>query len=132
MGSPRPAAVRADALRPAASAAPYGQQPPPPYGQPPPYGYGQPPYGQPGYGAPMGQKPQNYLVFSILSTLLCCLPLGVAAIVFSSQVNSKYAAGDFHGAMVASEKAKKFTIASAVGGLVVIMIAVATGAFETG
>lgn len=123
---------------------PYGQAPgaPPPYGQPPygqppygqpPYGqpgYGQPPYGQPGYGAPMGQKPNNYLVFSILSTLLCCLPLGVAAIVFSVQVNSKYAAGDYGGAMAASEKAKKFCIASAAAGVVLLAIFIAGGSLS--
>lgn len=30
----------------------------------------------------------NYLVQSILVTLLCCVPLGVPAIVYSSMVNS--------------------------------------------
>jgi hypothetical protein len=56
---------------------------------------------------PVGaQPPANYLVFSILVTLCCCLPLGVPAIVFSSQVNSKMAAGDYAGAQDSAAKAK--------------------------
>src|SRR4051812_49991486 len=55
---------------------------------------------------PAGQAPQNYLVFAILTTVCCCLPLGIPAIVFASQVNSKLAAGDLAGAMDSSRKAK--------------------------
>ena len=54
------------------------------------------------------QNVPNYLVQSILVTLFCCLPIGVAAIVFSSQVNSKLQMGDVQGAMEASKKAKMF------------------------
>jgi hypothetical protein len=119
---------------------PYGQPPqygqPPPYGappggpgQPPPYGYGQPPpYGAPpGYGAPAGAKPDSYIIWAILSTLLCCLPLGIVSIVYATQVNSKYSAGDYHGAAAASVKAKQFAIYSAVAGLLVVAIAFAVG-----
>jgi hypothetical protein len=74
------------------------------YTPPPPP---QPSYGGPGPGAPATQVP-NYLVQSILVTLCCCLPLGVVAIIFSAQVNSKLAAGDVAGAMDASRKAKLF------------------------
>jgi len=55
----------------------------------------------------------NYLAWSIvaavLSLCLCCvigtIP-GIVAIVFSTQVNSKLAAGDFDGARKASDNAK--------------------------
>jgi interferon-induced transmembrane protein len=50
----------------------------------------------------------NYLVQSIIVTLCCCLPLGVVAIIFAAQVNSKMAAGDVAGAREASDKAKLF------------------------
>jgi uncharacterized membrane protein YvbJ len=56
-----------------------------------------------------GQQAQNipnYLIQSILVTIFCCLPLGIPAIVFASQVNTKAQAGDLDGAMVASRKAK--------------------------
>jgi len=48
----------------------------------------------------------NYLAFAILSTLLCCIPAGIPAIVYSSQVNSKLMAGDLAGAQAASSNAK--------------------------
>ena len=42
-----------------------------------------------------GQPTQvpNYLVQSILVTIFCCLPFGIAAIVFAAQVNGKIEAG---------------------------------------
>jgi predicted secreted protein len=85
----------------------YGTPPPPPPA---------PGYNQPGIGA---TPPPNYLVWAILSTLFCCLPLGIASIVFAAQVNSKWQAGDFAGAQESSAKAKKFAIISAVAGIIV-------------
>ena len=54
-------------------------------------------------------SPKNWLVESILVTIFCCLPFGVAGIVFATQVNSKYQAGDFAGALQASKDAGKWT-----------------------
>lgn len=88
---------------------------PPNYGTPPPPGGG---YG----GAPQGQPPANNLVWAILSTLFCCLPLGVASIVFAAQVNGKWAAGDVAGAQEAADKAKKFALWGAIAGAVVIAL----------
>jgi hypothetical protein len=117
----------------------YGQPPqgpPPPYGAPPGYaqqpppGYGQqpPPYGAAAYGAPTGVKPPTYLPWAIAATILCCLPLGVASIVFANQVNVKYAQHDLAGAMESSRKARNFAIASAViGPLVAIIYVLAAG-----
>ena len=48
----------------------------------------------------------NYLVFAILSTVLCCLPAGIPAIVYAAQVNSKLQLGDIAGAQAASKNAK--------------------------
>lgn len=77
----------------------------------------------PGGGAgPAGGPPPNYLIPAILVTLLCCLPGGIASIIFATQVNSKYAAGDIAGAMEASKKAKMWTMISAGVGLVFIVI----------
>ncbi|MBT3637668.1 MAG: CD225/dispanin family protein [Opitutae bacterium] len=57
--------------------------------------------------------PGNHLVLAILSTVLgflCCsginLPFGIVAIVFASQVNGKYASGDFQGAISSAKQAK--------------------------
>jgi hypothetical protein len=60
----------------------------------------------------MGPPPPNHLAMAIISTVLCCLPAGIASIVYASQVNSKYAAGDYAGAVNASQKAKTWWIVS--------------------
>lgn len=54
-------------------------------------------------------QPKNWLVESILVTIFCCLPFGIAGIVFASQVNTKYQAGDYEGALQASKDAAKWT-----------------------
>ncbi len=72
-----------------------------------------------GYQPPMamGQKPNNYLVQSIILTVIipiftmifcCCLPipLGVVPLIYSCMVNSKYTAGDYAGSLRASAIAK--------------------------
>jgi hypothetical protein len=68
---------------------------------------------------PQGSPPPNYLVWAILSTVLCgCgFPLGIVSIVFAAQVNSKWAVGDLAGAQDASTKAKRFAIWAAVVGV---------------
>ncbi len=45
------------------------------------------------------------MVKAILSTILCCLPLGVVAIVYSAQVNSKVMVGDYRGAQESADNA---------------------------
>jgi len=79
---------------------------------------------QPGVpGAPAGgQPPANNLVWGILTTLFCCLPLGVASIVFAAQVNGKWAAGDYAGAQESADKARKFAMWAAIAGVIVIVL----------
>jgi Interferon-induced transmembrane protein len=60
----------------------------------------------PSSGAPASVP--NYLVPAIIS-LFCCLPLGIAAVIFAAQVNTKVAAGDSAGALDSSKKAKMFS-----------------------
>lgn len=48
----------------------------------------------------------NYLVPAILTTLFCCMPFGVVAIVYAAQVSTKVQAGDVAGAMKSSQNAK--------------------------
>lgn len=64
-------------------------------------------------------RPQNYLVESILVTIFCCQPFGIVGIVFASQVNSKYALGDYEGAQRASEDAKKWMKWGLISGLII-------------
>jgi predicted secreted protein len=101
----------------------YGSIPPPPPpgggGPPPPPPPPPPSYGAPGVPGPQGTPPPNYLVWAILTTIFCCLPLGIPSIVFSTQVNSKWALGDVAGAQDASVKAKRFAIWAAIAWVVI-------------
>src|SRR5262245_52654785 len=65
-----------------------------------------------------GQSVPNYLVQAILTTVFCCLPFGIVAIVYAAQVNSKLAGGDLQGAMETSSKAKTWTLVAFLCGLV--------------
>ena len=67
-------------------------------------------------------RPKNWLVEAILVTIFCCLPFGIAAIVFAAQVNSKFDAGDYEGALKASREAAKWTKISFFTGLAVIAL----------
>ena len=81
-------------------------------------------HAQPGYPAgPVAPVP-NHLVVAILTTLFCCLPFGVASIVYASQVNTKLRAGDYVGAQVASQKAKTWAMVSFICGLIGVLIQV--------
>lgn len=64
------------------------------------------------------EKINNYLVPAIISTLCCCLPLGIVAIVFAAQVNTKLSSGDVAGAKDCAGKAKMFTFIAVGLGLV--------------
>jgi hypothetical protein len=67
---------------------------------------------------PLPPKVQNYLVHAIVATLCCCLPFGVVALIFSSQVNTKLAAGDVAGAEASSRSARTWVIVAVVCGIV--------------
>ena len=94
-------------------------QPPPPPGYPPPPPPGYPP--QP----PAGRAPSNYLVWSILVTIFCCIPFGIVAIVKSSQVNGLWAQGRYAEAQASADSARKWIIWSVVVGLIVNAIVIA-------
>ena len=98
-----------------------------------------PPGPAPQYAAarPPVAGPPNHLVWAILSTLFCCLPAGVVAIIFAAQVDSKAMAGDMAGAQHASDQAKLWSWISAgallviiVGYLLLVMVAAMGGALQ--
>ena len=104
---------------------PYGQQQPQYGQQPPQYGQQQPYGAAPQYGAPAGGvEPDNNLVWAILCTVLCCLPLGIVAIVKSTSVSKLWAAGDYAGAQQAADDAKKWSMWGAIIGVVWIVVVV--------
>lgn len=73
----------------------------------------------------------DYLILNILATLFCCLPFGVAGIIFSVQANSAKARGDIQGAVRASSTAKTFLILSAVCGALLLLLSLSSFVTET-
>ena len=81
----------------------------------------QQPEPQPAQQQPAGTKPKSYLALSILATLLCCLPFGIPAIVFSAKVDSFWNAGRYQEAQDASRKAKTWMLVSVILGALIII-----------
>ena len=67
-----------------------------------------------------GSPPDNNLVWAIICTVLCCLPLGIVAIIKSTKVKELWLSGDHAGAQKAADDAKKYAIWGMVAGGVVI------------
>ena len=77
----------------------------------------------------------NYLVWAILATLCCCLPTGIAAIVYAAQVDGKLAGGDYQGALSSSNNAKMWSwISFGIGAVfsVVYFFAIIGGSIDPG
>jgi hypothetical protein len=64
----------------------------------------------------------DYLIWNVLSTLFCCMPIGIAGIIFSIQTNSAKTRGDFEAAARHSSTAKTLLIVGVcVGGLQILL-----------
>ena len=75
------------------------------------------------------QKPDNFLVWAILSTFLCCMPLGIVAIIKATQVDSYWAQGKHEEAYAAASDAKRWTligagIAAAIWALYILLVVI--------
>lgn len=76
-----------------------------------------------GWGTtPAGPKPDPWLWQSIVATVLCCLPLGIAGIVFATQSQSAWSAGNATLAREKAQKAKTWTLAAVGVGFVVTVL----------
>ena len=71
--------------------------------------------------------PDNHLVWAILSTVCCCLPFGIVAIIKSMQVNDFYNSGNYEQALIAADEAKNWCIISLVLGIVSCCVGSAIG-----
>ena len=61
--------------------------------------------------------PPTNLVWAIITTVLCCLPAGIVAIIYAMKVTSKYREGDIEGAKRASEVGAWWCIVSIILGI---------------
>lgn len=75
-----------------------------------------------GNGGQPSLPPPNYMVWAILVTIFCCLPLGIVAIVKSSEVNSLWYSGRHDEAMRSSQSAKKWCMYSCLASVIVSVL----------
>ena len=109
------------AMAPPPPASPYGAQPSP---YSPPVSLGASPAGDPGEPIP------NFLPWSIAATVLCCMPAGVAAIIYSAKANTAKAAGNFNEARESANTAKIWLGVSVGIGVLVGILAIFAGLAE--
>lgn len=89
------------------------------------YSYGAPqPQASPVYANVPPVSGTAYLVWSIIVTIFCCLPLGIPGIVFASKIDKLAAMGDLAGAQDAAKKSKMFSIIGAIVGAVAIIVTI--------
>lgn len=74
------------------------------------------------YGNDSIQKPSNHLVLAIISTILCCLPLGIVSIIYAGKVDGLWSAGQYDEAESASKKARTWAIVSIITGIIIAIM----------
>lgn len=76
------------------------------------------------------KKPDNFLTWAILTTILCCLPTGIVAIVYANKVDTLWLAGNKDEAFNAAKNAKTWTFVSLGLGVVSYIIGFFIGFFS--
>lgn len=71
-----------------------------------------------------GAMPKNYLIESILMSVLCCLPLGIVALIHETKVETEYKAGNYDAAQAASDEAAKWLKWGLIGGGIVVVLCI--------
>ena len=63
-------------------------------------------------------KPNNYMALAIFTTVCCCLPAGIYAIIRAMKVNEFYMMKQYEEAILAANDAKKWSIIGIVVGAI--------------
>ena len=77
-----------------------------------------------------GPRPASHLVWAILSTVLCCLPFGIVAIIKASSVDGLWNQGRYEEARKAARSARNFTLISILLpllGIIIYLLLIAIG-----
>lgn len=79
---------------------------------------------QPSYAQPQSYIPQpdSHLGLAIFTTLCCCLPLGIVAILKSNKVGEYYNLKQYDAAIAASNETKKWCIYGIVSWFIIDVI----------
>ena len=67
--------------------------------------------------APPIERPNNYLIWSVITALFCSLLFGLIAVIYSLRSSSAYEAGDYELALRASRTARALNIIGLVVGI---------------
>ena len=70
-------------------------------------------------------RPNTYIVWSVILTILCCSPFALAGIITGAISSSRYSAGDYAGAKSMSTATEWLLIISIVWAIVGIPIGIA-------
>ena len=81
-----------------------------------------PNYNQQGNQQFVQPKPDNNLILAIFTTVCCCLPAGIYAIIKANDVNNLYNMGRYQEAISAAAEAKKWSIIGIVCGVVISVL----------
>lgn len=81
---------------------------------------------------PSMPKPDNNLLWGILSTIFCCLPLGIVSIISATKVDNLWNSGQHEAALAESKKAKNWAIYAAIAGAIAVIIYVMAMGLDSG
>ena len=76
-------------------------------------------------GGALPPEVPDHLILAVLATVMFCMPLGIVALVYANQVQARRLAGDFQGALLASRKARSWSIAAIVSFAAVVLLTLA-------
>lgn len=98
-----------------------------PYGAPPQPSYSQQPQQPQQYSQAYSQSeqiapPPSHMALAIITTIFCCLPLGIYAIILANKVDTLYMTGHYEDAQKASDDAKKWSLIGMIGSLILSVL----------
>ncbi|MBQ8485442.1 MAG: CD225/dispanin family protein [Bacteroidaceae bacterium] len=64
-------------------------------------------------------KPDNNMALAIFTTVCCCLPLGIVAIVKANSVETLYLTKQYNAAMMAANEAKKWSFIGIISSIII-------------
>lgn len=76
-------------------------------------------YGGGGQGGGQGPSATGVIIASVFG-ILCCLPLGIPALIYAINANNKSSSGDYAGANKDLSTAKKLAIAAIIAGILLL------------
>ncbi len=68
------------------------------------------------------RRPSSNLALAIFTTLCCCLPFGIVAIVYGIKVDKLYFEGKHEEALLASENARRWAVFAIIFGIIIYLI----------